>query len=137
MTTRARNGAYLRELRRTAKADGKCGTCRHRPAKPGRVTCVECLANGKECKRRLEAKRISAGLCRCGATPTDGLRVCAACRARHQVRELARRARRLAAGLCTRCGTSTAGKVGRYLCVGCTRVLANYAKAGGLRRRAA
>lgn len=121
------NGAYLKQLRDTAAANGLCYSCRARPMKLGRRRCQDCLdrvrtyretnPNGiaSEAKRmrasvaRRRARRKAAGMCiYCGKAPPTSERVgCTSCLNRNADRST--RVRRLDGaqprdGKCTACG---------------------------------
>jgi hypothetical protein len=112
------NAENLRRYRAEAVAAGLCQQCRCRPQKPGRKTCVECLARGQRNKPKLIAKRRAAGLCKCGAKPPRGYRICDACRAKDAARKKARIDRKIAEGLCRRCCREPA-LLGRMHCADC------------------
>jgi len=69
------NAESLRRARAKARADGRCITCRHRPAKPECVTCEECL--GTLADRR--KANVARGLCGCGNERVPGRMRCRAC----------------------------------------------------------
>ena len=129
--TRMTNADYLRHLRAEAKANGKCATCRARPAKPGRSTCQVCVDKTESYKR----KHVVKGLCGCGRSRYRGLAVCKRCRERSQAQANARRDRHILAGLCYRCDQPAAPD--RSECVMHLKRAADYKRARYAARKAA
>lgn len=122
------NAERLRRLRADARANGMCGECRARKAKPGRSTCVVCLERQAV---RVE-KHPGYGLCRCGAMPVIGMASCQKCLDRGSDRDRRRRRVKQATGECMTCSHDRAPN--RSQCMQCLAKSAHKQKA--LRARA-
>jgi hypothetical protein len=113
VTTPKNNAEYLRALRAKAVAEGRCYTCRLRPAKPGARYCVECIARTTEYRERIRYVK-----CRnCGA-PVAGSQFCEDCAAKKAERSRRAALEAFASGLCTRCKEHPAHP-GHAHCVEC------------------
>lgn len=115
------NAECNRALRAAAAARGDCITCKCRPAKPGRRTCQHCLDLGRDLRKRLEARYIAAGKCRCGARRRRGMAMCARCAERANDNRKLRAARWIVRGLCGRCGEAPLSSA--TLCTGCSAAM--------------
>lgn len=96
------NAEYIRHLRKQARAEGKCGECRARPAKYGKATCQVCL------DRRYAAVAVKLAKARQGTTlcttcgdrrRRKGKRTCWSCADRSKRNDASCKAR----GTCTKC----------------------------------
>jgi hypothetical protein len=98
------NAVYIRHLRAKAVAEGKCSSCRARPAKEGRKSCQECIDNIAARKAAHYATSAGRGMCSACTQPAlEGLRQCAKHHAKHSADHRRRTEKRLAAGLCSHC----------------------------------
>lgn len=122
----SRNAEINRKLRAAAALRGDCISCKCRPAKEGRRTCQHCLDVGRDLRKRLEAKRVAAGKCRCGARPRRGMATCARCADRANARQQRQADYWIARGRCGRCGAGPLSSV--TLCAGCSAAMVDAAR---------
>jgi len=99
MIVKETNAERLRRLRADAVSNGKCQQCRLRPAKPGCVTCIECLDDNAARKE----KNIKKRRCPCGKKRVRGKLYCVTCAANRSQRSKERREALLIARLCIQC----------------------------------
>lgn len=127
------NAEYLRHLRARAVADGKCYSCRCRPAKPRARYCAECIDRAKDFEHRLVKERRCTNCCS-NLPRGDRRLVCPGCRAEFKAKAEQMRAAWIAAGLCSYCGKQNAAP-GRRQCIECaerTRIrILTYARRKG------
>lgn len=112
------NAEYLRHLRARAAADGKCYSCRCRPAKLGARYCVECIAKSADFERRLVRERRCTNCCS-NLPRGDRRRICPSCRSKFKENAQRMRQAWIAAGMCSYCGKRHA-MPGRRQCIDCT-----------------
>lgn len=113
MTTPKNNAEYLRAARAKAAAEGKCATCRCRPAKPGTRYCEECFRSSAERRNAIRyIKCISCG------GQVSGTQMCRPCTLAATRRHASKSAASVAAGRCSRCHREPLHP-GRSHCVGC------------------
>ena len=106
------NSDLLKKYRAQAVADGRCATCRARPAKAGCKTCEACIAATAERQRR----HREAGKCPCGRKRVRGLSACRACLDRRLQASRLSYAQARALGKCVRHGCHEAARQGHIHC---------------------
>lgn len=124
------NAEYLRALRAKAVAEGKCYSCRARPARVGARYCDECFQRRADHVKTVAYKKCVV----CFADVRGrGTQTCAECSAKQRRRNAERREELLREGSCTRCGAQV--NPGNTMCVRCLddardRAIARYRAQG-------
>ncbi len=98
------NAEIIRGLRAKAVAEGRCQTCRCRPALPSVKWCRVCADRSKQARIARNKRRKGKDCTRCGASVGRmGRSACQACADKEAKHALARGKRKRAAGVCANC----------------------------------
>jgi hypothetical protein len=127
------NAEYLRALRQKALTEGKCYTCRCRPARIGARYCDDCIQRSAETTKAAVARRICIN-CFCNLPRNRTAQVCLSCANAEQERRSAQKESWASAGLCSQCGKQPCMS-GHRRCLACNedgrlRMLAFYRAQG-------
>jgi len=112
------NAELLRTLRAEARADGRCSTCRARVARPGRMTCQDCVDRSNACKRANKG-RLCLRCCGELQGERQGMSYCTPCSDVLNEKSRARAKHKLAAGVCSYSGCHRPLAPGHTACLQC------------------